>query len=136
MVSGNVPGPDGKAPGVRLTLAATGPLDPAQAWERYAEPARWSSWSPQVRFVSTTERIRPGLRGRVDGVVPFVVLDVDEAGRRWSWVAGRRPLRVHLEHTVAPAASGARTTLTLVGPPWLVLPYVPLAQLALHRLVS
>lgn len=27
-------------------------------------------------------------------------------------------------------------TLTLDGPPWLVLPYRPLAQLALRRLVS
>ncbi len=121
---------------MRWTLTATGGADPAEVWERYAEPGRWSSWSPQIRLVSTSERIRPGLRGRVDGVLPFVVLDVDEAARRWSWVAGHRPLRVHLEHAVVAAERGTRTTLTLVGPPWLVLPYLPLAQLALHRLVS
>jgi hypothetical protein len=121
---------------MRVTLRASGPAEPSEVWERYAEPARWSQWSPQVRLVSTHERIRPGLRGRVDGVLPFVVLDVDERGRRWSWVAGHRPLTMHLEHTVAATdGGGTLTTLTTVGPAWLVAPYLPLAQLAIHRLV-
>ena len=74
---------------MKITLSATGPADPAQAWERYAEPSLWSSWSPHILRVSNHDRIRAGMRGTVDWVLPFVVLDVDEPARRWSWVAGR-----------------------------------------------
>lgn len=76
------------------------------------------------------------MRGRIDAVVPFVVLDLDEAARTWTWIAGRWPVRVELHHTVeATRGGGTRTTLTLRGAPWLVVPYLPLAQLALRRLV-
>jgi len=34
-----------------LTLHATGPLPPAEVWERYAVPARWPEWSPQITGV-------------------------------------------------------------------------------------
>ena len=121
---------------MRITLSATGPADPDAVWERYAEPSLWSGWSPQVRHVTPDHRLHAGMRGRVDLVLPFVVLDVDEVGRRWSWVAGQWPLRVHLEHTVEPDGPGTRTTLLVAGPAALVLPYLPLAQLALRRLVS
>lgn len=121
---------------MQTTLTATGAADPDHVWELYAEPSRWPSWSPQIVTVSTGDRLRPGLRGRVDGVLPFEVLAVDEAARRWSWVAGRWPARVTLHHALHADPEGSRTTLTLDGPSWLVLPYLPLAQLALRRLVS
>jgi hypothetical protein len=34
-----------------LTLHATGPLGPDEVWERYAVPARWPDWAPQITGV-------------------------------------------------------------------------------------
>jgi hypothetical protein len=124
-----------------LTLHATGPLAPAEAWERYAEPARWPTWAPQILGVQVPEpRLRAGLEGRVRGplglVLPFVVESVDEAARRWAWTVSAGPVRLHLLHWVSGGPDGGSTTgLRIRGPLPLVVAYAPLAQLAINRLV-
>ncbi len=126
---------------MRVTLSASGTADVATAWERYARPARWSTWSPQITGVSCADaRIRPGSRGTVHGLfgltVAFEVTAVDEPARRWSWRV-RAPLgiRLTLAHAVLAAPGGSRTTLELRGPAPVVLAYAPVASVALHRLV-
>ena len=124
-----------------LTLHAAGGADPAQAWERYADPSRWAQWAPQISRVSTdASRIAGGVTGRVYGPlgvhVDFVVEDVDEEARRWVWRVRFGPLRLHLEHRVTGHPRGAATSLRLDGPLPVLLGYAPLARLALGRLVA
>ncbi len=124
-----------------VTLHATGPVDPAEAWERYAVPARWPEWAPQITGVEVTApRLVAGATGRVRGplgvAVPFRVEDVDESGRRWSWTVHAGPVRLRLVHRVQSAPDGGATTdLRIIGPAPVVLGYAPLAHLALRRLV-
>lgn len=123
-------------------MHASGSADPAVAWERYAETGRWADWAPQIRRVeSSADRIAPGVTGRVHGPLPgvyidFVVDDVDEAARRWSWTVRRGPLTLRLEHGVRGRAGGATTSLRVDGPVPIVLAYAPIAHLALRRLVA
>ncbi|MFD5025009.1 SRPBCC family protein [Streptomyces sp. NPDC058373] len=76
------------------TVSRAGPAPPDEVWERYARPALWSRWAPQIRRVETgADRIAPGLRGRVWSYarvrVRFVVERVDEPGGcgagAWRW---------------------------------------------------
>jgi hypothetical protein len=129
-------------PTLQLRATGTAPVD--LAWERYADPARWSGWSPQIRGVQTTvARIASGARGTVVGPlgirVPFEVLRVDEAARTWSWRVRLGPAAVELHHAVRREGGQTLTTLDLSGPlptvP-LLLGYAPLAQLALRHLVT
>jgi hypothetical protein len=126
--------------GVRVTGAA--PV--AAVWERYAVPARWAGWAPHLRGVEMPGdtrggRIAPGLGGRVRGPlglrVTFVVADVDERRRTWSWDVRLGPLRMHLRHGVDPDPGGAATWLAVRGPAPVVLAYLPVARVALRRLV-
>lgn len=122
-------------------LRARGPAGPDEAWERYAELDRWPEWAPQISGVDApARRLRAGLRGtvRAAGVihVHFEVLHVDEAARTWSWRARLGPVTLRLEHGVEPADdSGARTWLRTTGPALVVLPYAPVALVALHSLL-
>ncbi|WP_228122304.1 SRPBCC family protein [Saccharothrix syringae] len=107
-------------------------------WERYAQPALWPRWAPQITGVETSApRLAPGVTGRVRaplGVrVRFTVTAVDHTARTWAWDARLGPLRLHLRHGVAPDGG---TWLTVRGPAAVVLPYLPLARLALHRLTD
>lgn len=125
---------------VALTLRASGPLAADEAWERYARPALWPSWSPQIRRVSASAvRMAAGVTGRVYGPlgvsVDFVVETWDEPGRRWSWTARRGPVRLRLGHDVTARDDGCETSLRVSGPLPVVLGYAPIAQIALRRLV-
>jgi hypothetical protein len=124
----------------RLTLAAAGRASAGEAWERYAQVASWSRWSPQIRSVTcSSSRIRTGATGRVRGPlgvgVDFVVEAVDEKSRQWVWTVSTGPVVLRLHHSVVPVGDGARTTLTMSGPLPVLLGYAPLARLALGRLV-
>jgi hypothetical protein len=124
-----------------LTLHATGPVAPDEAWDRYRRPARWSSWAPQITGVVTdADRIAQGVTGRVRGPVglsvPFVVDEVDEATRRWRWTVQVGPARMTLLHWVTPGPDGGTTTgLRVRGPLPLAAGYAPAALVALHGLV-
>ena len=101
----------------------------------------WSTWSPQITGVDVdADRIAQGVSGRVRGplgvAVPFVVDEVDDAARVWTWSVFAGPVRLQLRHWVAPAPDGGVTTGTrLRGPAPLVAGYAPLTLLALQRLV-
>ncbi len=124
-----------------LTLHARGPLGQDEVWERYAVPARWPDWAPQITGVELpASRLAAGVRGRVRAplgvTLPFVVDTVDEAARRWSWTVSLGPVRLHLLHWVTEGPDGGSTTgLRVTGPAPLVVGYAPLAQLAIRRLV-
>ncbi len=124
-----------------LTLHATGPLPPAEVWERYAEPARWPTWAPQITGVEVpVPRLAAGVTGRVRGPVgvtlSFAVESVDEAARRWSWTVTAGPVRLRLLHWVSEGPDGGSTTgLRITGPLPVVAGYAPLAQVAISRLV-
>ncbi|GLY31291.1 hypothetical protein [Kineosporia sp. NBRC 101731] len=126
---------------ITTRVRADGPVEVEVAWLRYLEPERWTSWSPQLRRVEYEfGRLRPGTGGRVFGPLGlwlnFWIEDVDEDARTWTWVVRRGPFSVVLQHGVEPGPRGSRTWLALRGPAPLVLPYLPMARLALHRLVS
>jgi hypothetical protein len=124
----------------RLRLAAAGAASAEQAWERYAQVAHWSRWSPQIRSVTcSSPRIRTGSTGRVHAAMgvglDFVVDSVDEVARVWAWTVRKGLLTLHLTHRVVRAGDGCRTTLEMAGPLPVLLGYAPLARLALGRLV-
>jgi hypothetical protein len=131
---------------MELGTSARGRTSPDEAWERYARPALWPGWAPQIRAVEGPDRLAAGERGRVHGLLgveaDFVVDSWDDHTRTWSWtVVGRLPYGVrgptlHLVHGVEPAGAGSRAWLRVRGPsPWVVA-YLGPARLALHRLVS
>ncbi|MDP9117068.1 MAG: SRPBCC family protein [Actinomycetota bacterium] len=123
----------------RLTVSGRAPAD--LVWERYARPALWTSWSPQIRGVGVdAERIAPGVCGLVRGPlglgVRFEIVAVDEAARTWSWRIALRLATLDLHHSVTKTENGSTTTLTIDGSVPLVLGYLVPARLALGRLVA
>lgn len=130
---------------VTVATRAGGPCTVDEAWERYADPARWPTWAPHLRSVELDEpgtRLRAGLSGTVRGVWPvsarFVVTAVDASARRWSWtVRTSRPrLAVELHHTLEVGDRGTEAGLVLRGPWAVVLGYRPVARCALRRLLG
>ncbi len=125
---------------MRRGIDATGALHPHAVWERYADLSEWKSWSPQIRWVDAPgERLVPGLTGTVHGLLgvkaDFEVLSVDEPRRTWSWRARSGPVTLMLHHAVLTAGDDSQTTLEIDGPAYAVLPYAPVARVALRRLV-
>lgn len=123
-----------------MLVAAEGPVDPEEAWRRYAHASLWSSWAPQVRGVSGAgDPVAAGDRGWVRGPfpvrVPFRVLAVDPRARRWSWRVGVGIASVVMEHGVEATTAGSRAWVEIAAPRTLAAPYAPLARLALQRLV-
>ncbi len=130
---------------VALTLHAHGVATVTLAWERYADPALWATWAPQIQRVETgMTRLVAGGRGTVHAGlfarptlgVPFQVLAVDEPAMEWSWQAHLGPVRLRLEHGVTAHPTGCSTWLRVHGPLPVVLVYAPVARLALNRLVA
>lgn len=131
-----------------VTLRASGRAPADLAWERYADPALWSTWSPQIQRVDTevprlvagaTGTVRAGLLPRPTVGIPFTVLAVDEAARTWAWQVRPGPLpvpRLHLEHGVDATGTGSSTWLVVRGSAPVVAAYAPLAWVALTRLVA
>jgi len=128
-----------------LTLHAHGVSTVTLAWERYADPALWATWAPQIQRVETDmERLVAGGSGTVHaGIlawptlrVPFRVLEVDESAMEWSWRARLGPLSLRLEHGVTAHLTGSSTWLRVHGPLPVILLYAPVARLALSRLVG
>ncbi|MGI5183315.1 SRPBCC family protein [Dactylosporangium sp. CA-152071] len=127
---------------LRREVGVEGSRDAGDVWDRYVRPARWPEWSPQIRSVEYgRERLAPGTSGVVHGPaglrVPFQVVDVDEAGpvRVWAWTVKAAGVRLHLRHTVRATAGGTWTGLTMEGFAPAVLAYLPVARLALRRLM-
>jgi hypothetical protein len=125
---------------VAVTVRARGPLAADAAWERYARPATWPTWSPQIRRVECAhDRLAAGVTGRVIGplgvAVPFVVDDWNDAARRWTWTVPVGPVELRLDHGVDGGDDGSSTYVRVHGPAPIVLPYLPLARWALHRLL-
>lgn len=127
-----------------LTLTAHGSAAVAVAWQRYADPAEWSSWAPQIQRVQTSmTRLTAGGTGTVHAgplprptlPVPFRVLSVEESAMEWSWQVRAGLLGLLLEHGVTPHPAGSSSWLRVHGPLPIVLGYAPLARVALGRLV-
>ncbi|MFE5832707.1 SRPBCC family protein [Streptomyces sp. NPDC056488] len=123
-----------------VTLRAAGPAPVEDVWARYAVPALWPTWSPQIRAVRADgARIAPGMRGEVVsflGVsVGFVVESVDEERRRWTWRVALGPVRLRLCHAVLARPAGSATTLRIEGPAVVLAAYAGPARWALGRLV-
>lgn len=128
-----------------LTLQAHGVAPVTVAWERYADPTLWSTWSPQIQRVETTmDRLVPGGTGTVRAGllawptigVSFRVLEVDETAMEWAWQASLGPLGMRLEHGVTAHLRGSSTWLRVHGPRPVILGYAPVARMALSRLVA
>ena len=128
-----------------LSLQAHGVAPAALVWERYADPALWSTWAPQIQRVDTelqrlaaggTGTVRAGLLRRPTLRIPFRVFAVDEAAREWAWEARLGPLRLRLEHGVTAHLTGSSTWLRVHGPLPLILGYAPVTRIALDRLVA
>lgn len=124
-----------------MRIEASGPRTADTAWGLYTRPSAWPTWAPQISSVrGVTDPITPGARGVVHGLmvlrVPFVIESVDEASRRWTWRVGLGRLSVVLDHGVDELESGCRAWADVHAPYVLVLPYSPLATLALRRLVG
>ena len=125
-----------------VTLSAAGDATPAEAWDRYADPARWSQWAPHIMRVDCDEpRLVTGMTGRVVGplgvAVDFVVDEADHVARTWAWTVHLGPIPLVLHHAVRsdprgmrdePAARRARCPSCI--------PYAPVARYALGRLVA
>jgi hypothetical protein len=123
-------------------VVVCGPRRPDDVWDRYVRPARWPEWSPQIRSVTyPAATLSPRTAGVVHGPAGlrarFRITSVTATGpvRAWTWTVDAAGLRFRLRHTVEAADSGTRTTLTIQGFPPAVLLYLPIARLALRRLV-
>ncbi len=128
---------------MRATLQSTGHAPASEVWERYMEPAQWKIWAPQITGVDYGgERLTAETTGRVLGPlgvpIEFRVHSIDERSWTWAWSAWfqNQAIGIDLTHGVVSRPSGTRAWLTVDGPAPLVLPYLPVAKFALHRLCA
>ncbi|MFF4248676.1 polyketide cyclase/dehydrase [Streptomyces sp. NPDC001822] len=123
-----------------MTLRATGRAEAEDVWLRYVTPARWPSWSPQIRAVRVDgERLTAGMRGEVVSLfgvtAAFVVESVDEERWEWAWRVRIGPVRLRLRHQVCRRPGGSSTGLVVEGPAIALAAYAAPARWALARLV-
>jgi hypothetical protein len=111
-------------------MIVRGTRSAVDVWADYAVIARWPTWSPQLTSVdASAERIATGVTGVVRSGplrLPFTITAVDEDAMTWTW----RVLGIPMHHGVRATPTGCLTTFE--GP----LPYLPVARIALRRLVS
>ena len=124
-----------------MRIEATGPRTAEEVWADYTRPSSWPTWAPQIRAVrGVADPIVAGARGVVHGPllvrVPFRIVSVDAPAHRWTWRVGIGPLSVVLVHGVDQAGPGTCAWADVRAPTLTVLPYYPLARLALRRLVD
>ncbi|MFJ6851078.1 polyketide cyclase/dehydrase [Streptomyces sp. NPDC091271] len=123
-----------------VTLRAEGRAAAEDVWLRYVTPARWPSWSPQIRAVRVNDEwIRPGTRGEIVSLfgvtAAFVVESVDEERWRWAWRVRLGPVLLRLRHEVLRLPGCTATTLRIEGPAVAVAAYAGPARWALGRLL-
>ena len=126
-----------------ISISATGRAPASRVWERYAKPALWSSWSPQIARVECADEVIrsvPGRGAHERGIsVPFDVTAVDYDAMTWSSEASTcLPLGVRPAAAAPGEGHGRRhldRTSTLSGCLPIVIGYLPPAKLALARLV-
>ncbi len=120
---------------MRHTIRVTGPATAETQWHAYAHTARWPAWAPHLRRVDPEAALAVGLSGRVVGLAGvtarFAVTAVDAEAGTWRWTVTAGPVRLELDHAVG----DGWTSLTITGPAPVVLGYLPVARLALTRLV-
>ncbi len=124
-----------------MLISREGPATVDEVWRRYTELPAWPAWAPQIsRVDAPDEVIERGTRGTVRGPVltrvPFRIRSVDHQKRRWSWWVGFGPLGVCMDHGVDETPEGSRAWVRIHAHRFLVTPYVPVAKLALSRLVK
>lgn len=124
-----------------MLISYEGPATADEVWRRYTELPAWPGWAPQISRVDAPDDvIERGTRGTVHGPlltrVPFRIRSVDHQARRWSWWVGLGPLGVGMDHGVDETLDGSRAWVRIHAHRFLVAPYVPLAKLALSRLVK
>ncbi|WP_423447913.1 SRPBCC family protein [Kocuria sp. KSNUG] len=124
-----------------MTVTRTGPARASDVWEHYERLDLWTAWAPHLTDVrANSDILLHGTEGTVRALrvvsVPFRVLSVQAARRRWSWRVHPGPLELTLEHWVSPSASGGtRAGVTVHGPAAVLVVYRPLMGWALSRLV-
>lgn len=124
-----------------MTVIRTGPARPRDVWQHYAWLPLWTEWAPHLtRVRADSPVLSPGATGTVTaaGLVPvrFRILTVDADRREWSWAVRLGPVRLLLEHDVAPApGGGSRADIRIHGPAAVLVAYRPLMGWALSRLV-
>ncbi|MGZ8613297.1 MAG: SRPBCC family protein [Actinomycetota bacterium] len=120
---------------MRSRVVVRGPASAAAMWAAYADTSRWDSWAPQITSVDPAGPIERGMRGAVYGFfgakARFEVTALDEAARRWTWKVRAGPVRLTIDHEVG----DGEAVVVIDGPAPFVLAYIPVARLALGRLV-
>ncbi len=125
-----------------MLVTAEGAAPVEQVWDRYTQPSRWPDWAPQIRRVDVElddDVITPGARGTVHGpaltFAPFRIRYVDHTSHQWSWWVGMGIFGVGMDHGVDETETGSRAWVRIHAHRYLAAPYVPVAKLALRRLV-
>ena len=126
-----------------MLVGASGIARPETVWRRFISPSQWPSWAPQIRDVTSADRVlRVGGTGRVLGpgplAVDYEVVEVDAGLRAWAWEVVVGPARVRMHHYVLPTPGGGSRALMQVHGPAAVpaQAYRPVARAALRRLVA
>ena len=90
----------------------------AQVWNILADVARWTDWTPTVKYFEWVEgdRLAVGAKARLNldgaGKGIWTVTSVDE-GRSFYWANDTRGVHTIGGHVVDPREDGSRVTLSL-----------------------